>query len=110
MTEMLVGFLIAAGVGLTGVGAGSVMAPILMLFFKIPPAEAIGTTLAFSTITKLVIAPVYMVRKQIHYPTLWRLCYGGIPGTLAGFFVLGFLDMRNHQKALYLAIGLMVAS
>ena len=76
MTEILVGFLIAAGVGLTGVGAGSLLAPVLMLFFKIPPAEAVGTALAFSAIIKLTIAPVYVVRKQIHYPTLLRLCCG----------------------------------
>ena len=53
MTEILVGFLIAAGVGLTGVGAGSLLAPVLMLFFKVPPAEAVGTALAFSAVIKL---------------------------------------------------------
>ena len=53
MTEILVGFLIAAGVGLTGVGAGSLLAPVLMLFFKVQPAEAVGTSLAFSAVTKL---------------------------------------------------------
>src|ERR1039458_6330761 len=77
MTEILVGFLIAAGVGLTGVGAGSLLAPVLMLFFNVPPAAAVGTALAFSAVIKLTIAPVYIVRKQIHYPTLLRLCCGG---------------------------------
>jgi uncharacterized membrane protein YfcA len=110
MTQILVGFLIAAGVGLTGVGAGSVMAPILMLFFKLPPAEAVGTTLIFSTITKLVIAPVYMVRKQIHYPTLLLLCYGGVPGVLAGFYIMGMLDMEHHQAAIYLVVGVLIAT
>ena len=63
MTEILVGFLIAAGVGLTGVGAGSLLAPVLMLFFKVPPAEAVGTALAFSAVIKLTIAPVYVIAK-----------------------------------------------
>lgn len=110
MIEMLVGFLIAAGVGLTGVGAGSVMAPILMLFFRVPPAEAVGTALAFSAVIKLTIAPVYIARKQVHYPTLLRLCAGGIPGVLTGFFLMDLLDTRHHRGALYLTIGGLVAS
>jgi uncharacterized protein len=108
MTELVLGFLIAAGVGLTGVGAGSVLAPILMLFFKVAPAEAVGTALAFSAITKVTIAPVYIARKQLHYPTLWRLCALGVPGVPAGFFALKYLDVQHHRTALYLAIGTLV--
>ena len=95
MIVILVGFLIAAGVGLTGVGAGSLMAPVLMLFFKVPPAEAVGSALAFSAVIKVTAAPIYIVRKQIHYPTMLRLCAGGIPGVLAGAFVMDFLDAKN---------------
>ena len=109
MTELALGFLIAAGVGLTGVGAGSVLAPILMLFFKMEPAEAVGTALAFSAVTKLAIAPVYIVRKQIHYPTLLRLCALGIPGVPIGFFALKYMDVKNHRGMLYLSIGSLVA-
>jgi uncharacterized protein len=110
MTEILVGFLIAAGVGLTGVGAGSLLAPILMLFFKIPPAEAVGTSLAFSAVTKLASAPVYIIRKQIHYPTLLRLTLGGIPGVLLGYCAINLLDAKHHQATLFLVIGGLVAS
>lgn len=110
MVETIVGFLIATGVGLTGVGAGSLLAPVLMLFFRVPPAEAVGTALAFSAVIKLTIAPVYIVRRQIHYPTLMRLCCGGVPGVLAGFLAMEFLDARHHRSALYLVIGILVAS
>lgn len=110
MTEILVGFLIAAGVGLTGVGAGSLLAPVLMLFFKVPPAEAVGTALAFSAVIKLTIAPVYIVRKQIHYPTLLRLCCGGIPGVLIGFYAMDLLDAKHHRGILFMVIGGLVAS
>jgi len=110
MTEILVGFLIAAGVGLTGVGAGSLLAPVLMLFFKVPPAEAVGTALAFSAVIKLTIAPVYVIRRQIHYPTLLRLCCGGIPGVLTGFFLMGLLDAKHHRGALFLIIGGLVST
>lgn len=109
MTEILVGFFIAAGVGLTGVGAGSLLAPVLMLFFKVPPAEAVGTSLTFSAITKLAIAPVYILRKQIHYPTLLRLCYGGVPGVLCGFYAMDLLDAKHHRSVLFVIIGALVA-
>jgi uncharacterized membrane protein YfcA len=110
MIEILVGFLVAAGVGLTGVGAGSLLAPVLMLFFKVPPAEAVGTALAFSAVIKLTIAPVYIVRKQIHYPTLLRLCCGGVPGVLLGFFAMDLLDAKHHRGALFLGIGALVST
>jgi uncharacterized protein len=110
MVEMLVGFLIAAGVGLTGVGAGSLMAPVLMLFFRVPPTEAVGTALAFSAVIKLTIAPVYIIRKQIHYPTLLRLCLGGVPGVLAGFYAMNLLDAKHHRGTMFLIIGSLVAS
>lgn len=110
MTEILVGFLVAAGVGLTGVGAGSLLAPVLMLFFKIPPAEAVGTSLAFSAVTKLVSAPVYILRKQVHYPTLLRLTIGGLPGVMLGYYLVDLLDAKNHRGTLFLVIGGLVAS
>ena len=110
MTEVLVGFLIAAGVGLTGVGAGSLMAPVLMLFFRVPPAEAVGTALAFSAIIKLTIAPVYILRKQIHYRTMLILCCGGIPGVLIGVYAMSVLDARHHRGVLFMTIGGLVAS
>lgn len=110
MVEMSVGFLIAAGVGLTGVGAGSLLAPILMLFFRVAPAEAVGTALAFSAVIKLTAAPIYVIRKQIHYATWLRLCLGGIPGVLTGFFAMNLLDAKNHRGALFLIIGGLVAS
>jgi len=110
MTEILVGFFVAAGVGLTGVGAGSLLAPVLMLFFRVPPVEAVGTALAFSAVIKLTIAPVYFFREQIHYRTLLRLCCGGVPGVLLGFYVMDLLDAKHHRGVIFLVIGSLVAS
>jgi len=61
-----VGFLIALAVGLTGVGAGSITAPILILFFAISPAQSVGTALIYGAIIKLVVAPMYLARKQVN--------------------------------------------
>ena len=71
--EYLLGFVIAAAIGLTGVGAGVITTPVLILFLHVPAAQAVGTALIFSTVVKLLAAPVYVSRKQVHWKTLARL-------------------------------------
>ena len=63
---LLLGFLIAAAVGLTGVGAGTLTAPLLILVFHQSPAMAVGTALVFTMVIKVVVAPVYMKRRQVN--------------------------------------------
>jgi uncharacterized membrane protein YfcA len=48
--EYLLGFLIGTAVGLTGVGAGSLTAPILILFFHLTPQQSVGTALTFAAL------------------------------------------------------------
>ena len=62
--EYVLGFLIASAVGLTGVGAGSVTAPILILFFHLKPAVAVGTALTFAAVIKLAVLPIYLRRHR----------------------------------------------
>ena len=101
----LVGFLIALLVGLTGVGAGSLTAPILILFFGIAPAEAVGTALIFGAVTKISVVPVFVARKQVDYRVLVLLCLGGLPGVLAGSYLLERLDIKKQQNLLFLVLG-----
>ena len=84
----LLGFLIACAVGLTGVGAGSITAPILILFFHLKPAVAVGTALTFAAVIKLAVLPIYLRRQQVNYRVLLLLCAGGIPGVVIGIEVL----------------------
>jgi uncharacterized membrane protein YfcA len=106
---LLVGFIIAMAVGLTGTGAGSVTAPVLMLFFGLPPAIAVGTALAFAAAIKLVAAPLYLCRRQVSKRTLVLLAVGGVPGVLAGVLVIGALDVRRYESTLFLVLGATVA-
>src|SRR5271169_5139969 len=103
--EYLVGFFIAALVGLTGVGAGSLTAPVLILFLGMPPAESVGTALIFGAVTKISVVPVYVARKQVNYRILMLLCVGGLPGVLAGSLLLEHLDIRKQQRLLFLVLG-----
>lgn len=103
--EYLVGFLIAAAIGLTGVGAGTITAPVLMLFFHLSPASSVGTALSFSAIIKLAVLPVYLSRKQVAWRILLLLCAGGVPGVLAGVYLIGSLSDRRHDNVLFLVLG-----
>jgi uncharacterized protein len=107
--EYLLGFLIAAAVGLTGVGAGSLTAPILMLFFHTSPVMSVGTALTFAAVIKLAVMPVYLTRRQVHFRTMALLCAGGIPGVLAGFYLIGMLGAQKHENVLFLLLGATIA-
>jgi uncharacterized protein len=106
---LLLGFLIAMAVGLTGTGAGSVTAPILILFLGLPPAEAVGTALSFAAVIKFAAAPLYLARRQVNRKVLLLMCAGGVPGVLLGVFLIGFLDVRRYESILFLVLGAMIA-
>jgi uncharacterized membrane protein YfcA len=107
---LLVGFLIALGVGLTGVGAGAVTAPVLILFFGSAPAESVGTALVFAAVIKLAVAPMYLLRRQVHLKILLKLCIGGIPGVIGGVFLVSALNAKRYENTLLLLVGVTVAT
>jgi uncharacterized membrane protein YfcA len=106
----LVGFFIALAVGLTGVGAGSITAPVLILFFAISPADAVGTALIFAAVIKIVVAPMYLIRKQVNPRILTILCIGGVPGVLVGTWLIRALDVRHYERMLFVILGTTIAA
>ncbi len=106
--EYLLGFLIACAVGLTGVGAGSITAPVLILFFHLKPAVAVGTALAFSAAIKFAVLPLYLRRRQVDFRILGLLCLGGIPGVLIGTQVMSQLDTKRHEGGIFLLLGVTI--
>jgi uncharacterized membrane protein YfcA len=105
----LVGFIVAVAVGLTGVGAGAVTTPVLILLFGTSPADAVGTSLIYAAVIKLVVAPLYFWRKQVGLRVLALMCYGGIPGVLAGVVLINALDAKRYEKLLLMLVGATVA-
>ena len=77
------GFGIGAIVGLTGVGGGSLMTPLLLGVFKLNPAVAIGTDLWFAATTKLAGAGAHHGQGQVDWRITRRLLAGSVPATLA---------------------------
>jgi uncharacterized membrane protein YfcA len=70
-------------VGLTGVGGGSLMTPILVLLFGQSPAVAVGTDLVFSATTKLVATASFGYSRRVDWRIVRRLALGSIPGACA---------------------------
>lgn len=69
-------------VGLTGVGGGSLMAPIMVLIFGVAPATAVGTDLWFAAITKIFGGWVHGTKGTIDWQILRRMFYGSLPAAL----------------------------
>jgi uncharacterized membrane protein YfcA len=108
--DFLLGFLIAAMIAMTGVGAGTVMAPLLILLLHLPAEAAVGTALAYSAAVKLVVVPVQVVRRNVAWRTLAIMLATGLPGVVLGTLLFRRLA-RSHadQLWLYLALGVMIA-
>jgi uncharacterized membrane protein YfcA len=88
------GFLIAVAIGLTGVGAGTLTTPLLILAVGVPARVAVGTSLLFGAVVKIITSPVYMARRQVDWRTLGYMLAGGVPGVLIGVFSLRGADGR----------------
>src|SRR5258705_13954223 len=86
--EFGLGFVIAIAIALTGVGAGSLTTPLLILLLGVDAKESVGTALIFGAVVKVLTAPVYVLRKQVSGRALALLLAGGLPGVLAGSFLL----------------------
>lgn len=103
--EIILGFLIAVAIGITGVGAGIITAPVLILFFDVPPAYAVGTALTFAVAVKLFVVPMQLYRKQVDFRVLGYMLAGGLPGVLAGSLLLDKLNTPARQSILYAVLG-----
>ena len=86
--EYLIGFAIAAFIALTGVGAGTVTTPLLILFLGVPAAVAVPTGLLFSATVKLALVPAQLLRHQVDWRVLGYMLLGGLPGVLLGSLLL----------------------
>jgi hypothetical protein len=108
--EFALGFVIALAISLTGVGAGSMTTPLLILVLRVSPATAVGTALAFGAIVKIASAPVYIIRRQISRRVLGLLLVGGLPGVLAGSLLLNRFKHSAYESILYAALGSLIAA
>lgn len=76
----IAGFAVGAIVGLTGVGGGSLMTPLLVLVFGVPAVTAVGTDLLYAGITKAGGAAAHSLRGNVDWKIAGRLACGSVPG------------------------------
>ena len=96
---ILAGVLVGFCVGITGVGGGSLMTPILISLFKIEPHIAIGTDLLYASISKFCGSVVHAKKMNIVFPIVIWLAVGSIPASFATHWVLdNYLSQSSHYK------------
>jgi uncharacterized protein len=108
MLEMLIGFVIAIIIALTGVGAGVVTAPLLILFLHVPVEIAVSTSLAYAAVVKLIVVPVQMLRKLVSYRILGWMLLGGVPGVILGSLFFHHVAAHGPRTLLYVVLGAII--
>jgi uncharacterized protein len=89
------GFAVGFLVGMTGVGGGSLMTPILILLFGIHPATAVGTDLLYAAATKTGGSLVHGLGGTIDWRVVGRLAAGSVPMTALTLLVLSHFDIKG---------------
>jgi Predicted permeases len=108
------GLLVGTAVGITGVGGGSLMTPILILIFGISPVAAVGTDLLYAAATKTVGSVVHGAHATIDWKIVGRLALGSVPAAVLTLIALNALGLdshkTNHIVSDILAVALMITA
>jgi uncharacterized protein len=105
----LSGFAVGLLVGMTGVGGGSLMTPILILLFGIHPATAVGTDLLYAAATKTGGSLVHGLARSIDWRVVRRLASGSIPATVMTLAVLSHFNLNGEAARGLITLVLSIA-
>ena len=100
-------------VGLTGMGGGALMTPILVMFFNVPPLTAVSSDLMASAVMKPVGSFVHLRRGTVHLGLVKWLCIGSVPGAFSGVLIaraLGKGEQVQHVIRIALGVALVLAA
>lgn len=101
----LSGFIVGFVVGVTGVGGGSLMTPVLVLMFGIAPATAVGTDLLYASLTKMGGSWVHGRRGTVDWKVVKLLAMGSLPAALLSMALLHYLALdEKHLKTLITSV------
>jgi uncharacterized protein len=92
------GFGVGLLVGMTGVGGGSLMTPLLILLFGIHPSTAVGTDLLYAAATKTGGSLVHGWSRSIHWPAVIRLACGSIPASILTLILIWQFDLNAASQ------------
>lgn len=105
----LSGFLIGLIVGLTGVGGGSLMTPVLILIFGIHPATAVGTDLLYASVTKTAGTLIHGISRTVEWRAAGRLGLGSVPATALTLFLIAWFRVNTAAIDMMITAVLSVA-
>jgi len=102
----LAGLAVGCVVGMTGMGGGALMTPVLVLFFGVPPLAAVSSDLVVSAVMKPVGAGVHLRRGTVHRSLVGWLCLGSVPAAFGGVLIARALgDGAGVQEIIKVALG-----
>ena len=99
VSYMVSGFAVGLLVGLTGVGGGSLMTPLLTLLFGVSPSVAVGTDLAFASVTKIAGTAAHRSKGNVHWNIVKLLCLGALPAAIVTTFALKHFGGLGDEAA-----------
>jgi uncharacterized protein len=110
MDPLIIFFGLGVGVliGLTGMGGGSLMTPLLILVFGVKPVTAIGTDLAYGAVTKTVGGWRHVRFKTVDFPLSTWMAFGSVPAAVGGVYALHALERatgKSFDSALLGCVG-----
>jgi len=105
----LSGFAVGALVGMTGVGGGSLMTPLLILLFGVHPATAVGTDLLYAAATKTGGSLVHGFARSIDWRVVRRLATGSVPATLVTLAILSHFNLSGDAARNLITLVLSIA-
>lgn len=105
------GAMVGLLVGLTGVGGGSLMTPLLVLMFGVSPQTAVGTDLLYAAITKITGSAVHGWRETVDWRIVRRLAAGSIPAALLTLVALSFVGKvgKSSEHVILLTLAGLLA-
>ena len=106
---VLVGFIVGTCTAYSGVGAGAITTPLLIIM-GVGTNTAIGSDLLFALGTRFVAMFAHVQKRTVHLPVLWRLSLGGLPGAIIGVLISSYLhkhlDIKQLEHVLRIAVAI----
>src|SRR6266478_9228003 len=105
----LSGFVVGAIVGLTGMGGGSLMTPLLILLFGVHPLTAVGTDLLYAAATKTAGTAIHSKKGNVDWRVAGLLAAGSVPTTVLTIWVLSRVPKQSPTTATIISMSIGVA-
>src|SRR3954451_18467825 len=106
---IVAGLLVGVVVGMTGMGGGALMTPVLVFFFGVPPLAAVSSDVVASFFMKPIGGVVHLRRGTVHLGLVRWLCVGSVPGAFAGVLLLRLIGSGGDlQGILLVSLGIVL--